>query len=204
MGMTLFRCGRCGKRYANPLTHTCVTRLDRRRKPGKTRLQPRGSRACRTCGKPYANPLTHVCTVKTGFRKRHAAARRRATAERKRQKAAERRAAAKARRQAAAARRRAAAKARQAEARRKAAEAKQRKPATPGGSRPRGDSGHDYRECFYDSQPDRGRAARDCARFPCRVYREGHEHGYTDGRSAGHGQGYAAGYQHGAAEASPS
>jgi hypothetical protein len=56
---------------------------------------------------------------------------------------------------------------------------------------------HDYRECFYDSQPDRGRAAKVCDRFPCRVYREGHEHGFADGFAKGCAVGYADGYAKG-------
>jgi hypothetical protein len=62
---------------------------------------------------------------------------------------------------------------------------------------PRPADNHDYRECFYDSQPDRRRAAQVCPRFPCRVYREGYQHGYADGRSAGYSAGYAAGYAEG-------
>lgn len=56
---------------------------------------------------------------------------------------------------------------------------------------------HDYRDCFYDSQPDRGRPARDCDRFPCRVYAEGHAHGDADGYARGYAQGYADGYARG-------
>ena len=56
---------------------------------------------------------------------------------------------------------------------------------------------HDYRECFYDSQPDRGRALQVCPRFPCRVYREGYEHGRHDGYLKGAADGYAKGYQAG-------
>jgi len=59
---------------------------------------------------------------------------------------------------------------------------------------------HDYRECFYDSQPDRGSLApHECPRFPCRVFREGHELGYQRGHGAGHAAGYAAGYADGLA-----
>jgi hypothetical protein len=58
---------------------------------------------------------------------------------------------------------------------------------------------HDYRECFYDTQPDRGRPAQVCDRFPCRVYREGYQHGYADGNAAGYGAGYGAGYAAGMA-----
>lgn len=154
MGLTLFRCGRCGKRYANPLAHTCITRLDRKRPPGKTHIKPRASLKCGRCGKPYANPFTHTCAVKTDFRKRQAA------------------------------------------------EAKRKRAAARGGGGSRQGSGqtHDYRECFYHSQGDRHRAAEDCPRFPCRLYREGHEHGYADGHQAGYAEGYAAGYNTAARE----
>ena len=54
---------------------------------------------------------------------------------------------------------------------------------------------HDYRECFYDSQPDRASiAAQDCPRFPCRVFREGAELGYQLGYQRGYDRGYADGY----------
>jgi hypothetical protein len=66
---------------------------------------------------------------------------------------------------------------------------------------PRLADNHDYRECFYDSQPDRGRAAQVCPRYPCRVYREGYEHGRADGFADGHGAGYSAGYGDGQAAA---
>jgi hypothetical protein len=59
---------------------------------------------------------------------------------------------------------------------------------------PRAADNHDYRECFYDSQPDRGRPAQVCPRFPCRVYREGYQHGRDDGQATGYAAGYAAGY----------
>jgi flagellar biosynthesis/type III secretory pathway protein FliH len=36
-----------------------------------------------------------------------------------------------------------------------------------------------------------------CPRFPCRVYREGHEHGQADGYAKGHAAGYAEGYAKG-------
>ena len=86
----LVRCGRCGKRYSNPLTHTCVVRMDRKTKP-KRSLKPKASVAlvtCGTCGKPYANPLTHVCQVRTDFKRRLAAGDKRRDAEAKRQAAA--------------------------------------------------------------------------------------------------------------------
>lgn len=54
--------------------------------------------------------------------------------------------------------------------------------------------GHDYRQCFHDSQEDRDHAATDCPRFPCRVYKEGfcdgHDSGYTEGTAAGYAEGY--------------
>ena len=56
---------------------------------------------------------------------------------------------------------------------------------------------HDYRQCYYDSLPDRGRAAQDCDRFPCRIYREGRAHGYDDGHTRGYATGYAEGYDAG-------
>jgi len=62
---------------------------------------------------------------------------------------------------------------------------------------------HDYRECFYASQPDRGRAAQVCDRFPCRVYREGHQHGFADGFPRGYAVGYAKGYDDGYAKGYP-
>ena len=48
---------------------------------------------------------------------------------------------------------------------------------------------HDYRQCYYDDP--------DCPRFPCRVYREGREHGYRDGHQRGHAEGHAEGYTEG-------
>jgi len=196
---TLFRCGTCGKRYTNPATHTCVTRIDRKRPHRRTRVTPQASITCGTCGQPYANPLTHVCTVTTDYRQQQAAAARQ-------QKQAK---AAKARKQKAAlARQRkrdAAARARQ--RKRDAAKARPTPAAKPAGTgrpgqRAAGD-GHDYRECFYASQPGRGRAAQDCDRFPCRIYREGHDLGYPRGRQRGHAEGYAEGYADGYAQGYP-
>jgi hypothetical protein len=74
---------------------------------------------------------------------------------------------------------------------RKAAAEQARAARSGGGER------HDYRTCFYDSQGDHYRAASDCPRFPCRVYTEGHEHGYSDGRIAGYADGHADGYAEG-------
>jgi hypothetical protein len=71
---SLFHCGRCGKRYSNPLGHVCVTRLDRKARTGKTTLDPKAAATCARCRKPLGNPLTHTCTVKTDFRARRKAA----------------------------------------------------------------------------------------------------------------------------------
>lgn len=82
----VFKCGRCGK--ARGLTHTCVTRLNRRTKPGKTRLKPRATATCGTCGK--SRGLNHTCHVTTDFKKRKAEAARRKAAEDRRRKQAKR------------------------------------------------------------------------------------------------------------------
>lgn len=67
MNLSLARCGKCGRRYSNPLTHTCVN--PRRR--GRTRVKPRVTFGdCPKCHRPVANPLTHVCKTRTDFRKR--------------------------------------------------------------------------------------------------------------------------------------
>lgn len=81
-GHATVTCGTCGKRYANPLTHTCAVKTDfRQRKAAQARRE------------------------KAARRREAAAAKRRAAAERKRQRAA----AARARRKEAAQRRKAAA-----------------------------------------------------------------------------------------------
>ncbi|KAB2390499.1 hypothetical protein, partial [Actinomadura montaniterrae] len=74
----VLNCGRCGK--PRGLTHTCITRMDSKRKPGKTRLKPsmKITATCRTCGKPRG--LTHTCRIQTDFKKRKAAAAGRAAA----------------------------------------------------------------------------------------------------------------------------
>jgi len=76
----LFRCGRCRKSYSNPLGHVCAVRMDRRTPVGTTRLAPKVSVAgrCGSCGQPRNNPLTHVCPPRSDFRKRKAAAKRKA------------------------------------------------------------------------------------------------------------------------------
>jgi len=208
MAVTMFRCGRCGKRYASPLTHTCTTQAGRPPRRRRTRITPQASATCGTCGKPYANPLTHVCAVRTDFRTRKAAAASAAKRARTAQERARKRAAAKARTAAARERQRTAVKtavererARRREAVKTAVTRERQRAAakagkTPAAPRPPADT-HDYRECFYDTQPDRRRAAQACARFPCRIYREGHEHGHHDGYARGHGAGYGDGYAKG-------
>ena len=64
---SLVKCGTCGRRYTNPASHVCVTRIGRKR--GKTKVTPTVALLCPKCGKPY-NPLTHVCETRTDFRKR--------------------------------------------------------------------------------------------------------------------------------------
>lgn len=82
---SLMKCGKCGKRYSNPLTHVCY---NPRGKGPWLQVKPRVTVDCPKCGKPVTNPLTHVCTVRTDFRKR--------LAEQKRQQAKARRKAARA------------------------------------------------------------------------------------------------------------
>jgi hypothetical protein len=76
LSVSLIRCGRCGKRYSNPLTHVCVVRMDRKTPPGGTKVKPRLAVKCSRCGHPLGNPLTHRCVTHTDFRKRKRAAER--------------------------------------------------------------------------------------------------------------------------------
>lgn len=184
--LTTLRCGTCGKRYNNPATHVCRTRLDRKRKPGKTSVKPKLTFTCKTCGKTTSNPLSHTCRVTTDFRRRKAT-------HTHRQKAASNR--------------------RRNAARRKAARktATPAKPAAPkstpvvpsfdGGSSQSGSSNHDYRQCFQKSAGTRWSAPEDCPRYPCRVYREGHDNGLEIGRQLGQSAGYSDGYTNGYADA---
>lgn len=92
MGLKIqvIKCGRCGK--PRGLAHTCITRMDRKRKRGKTKIKPRVTATCRRCGKPRG--LNHTCVIRTDFKKRKAAAerqRRKAEAAAKRKAAAQRR-----------------------------------------------------------------------------------------------------------------
>ena len=79
---SLMKCGQCGKRYSNPLTHVCYN--PRGRGP-RLQIKPRIAVDCPKCKKPVANPLTHVCTVRTDFRKRLAEDKKRRAAEKRRQ-----------------------------------------------------------------------------------------------------------------------
>jgi hypothetical protein len=145
MGVTfsLITCGRCGKRRG--LVHECTSS----RKGPAFRWKPGVTATCPKCRKRLGNPLTHVCVIRTDFRKRKAAAERRAKAARKAARTRERRQAAAARRREAAARRRAAARARKA-----AAKARPKRPRPPA---------HDYRTC---NDPE-------CEKYGCLAYRQG-------------------------------
>ncbi|TDC41111.1 hypothetical protein E1281_37690 [Actinomadura sp. KC345] len=159
----VLKCGTCGK--PRGLTHTCVTRMDRKRKPGKTRLKPRVkvTATCRTCGKPRG--LNHTCQISTDFKKRKAAAARRQAAERKRRQAARRKAAAAARRQ-----------------------NTPSKPRTPAakpvpGKAGAGKAGHDYRTC-KDTE---------CRRYACQAWKEAYAEAMAIGLEDGYQQSYEQG-----------
>lgn len=77
---SLMKCGQCGKRYSNPLTHVCY---NPRGKGARLQIKPRVTVDCPRCKKPVTNPLTHVCSVRTDFRKRLAEQRKREAAERR-------------------------------------------------------------------------------------------------------------------------
>ncbi len=74
LNVSLVKCGRCGKRYNNPLTHVCVVRMDRKTAPGSTKVKPRLAVKCGRCGHPLGNPLTHRCVTHTDFKRRKRAA----------------------------------------------------------------------------------------------------------------------------------
>lgn len=78
---SLLKCGQCGKRYSNPLTHVCYN--PRGRGP-RLQIRPRVTADCPRCKRPVANPLAHVCTVRTDFRRRLAEDKKRRAAERRR------------------------------------------------------------------------------------------------------------------------
>jgi hypothetical protein len=74
----LVKCGRCGKRYNNPLTHVCVARMDRKTKPTRLKPQVRATLIqCGKCGKSYTNPLTHTCVTRLTRKQKNILAKRR-------------------------------------------------------------------------------------------------------------------------------
>jgi hypothetical protein len=163
IGVGLIRCGRCGQRYSNPLSHACAGR-----RRGRTKVKPKLSllSSCPRCGK-QDNPLTHVCSNSGDFRKRQrAAARRQAAAERKAKRAEQR---AKVNERIADAKRaeRHRANQRVLREREKAAERVRKARASRPPSRKPGRPKHDYRNC----------RDHDCTRIACEAYREGIEDG---------------------------
>jgi hypothetical protein len=74
LNVALVKCGRCGKKYSNPLSHVCVTRMDRKTPARRSKVKPKLTVRCGTCGSALGNPLTHRCITKTDFKKRKAAA----------------------------------------------------------------------------------------------------------------------------------
>jgi hypothetical protein len=170
--ITVWSCGRCGK--PRGLHHLCTGG-----KKGRDRIGLRVALkfTCPSCGAQTASLLTHTCVKRTDFRKLRAAQQRRERAEDRKRK-----------RRAAAARKRA----RLRERKRQAAErrrqqrqetAKARKAAAR--NRTHDKQRHEHREC----------ADPYCAKYQCRIYREGQE----DGQAAGYAEGYAEGYAAGTA-----
>jgi hypothetical protein len=74
LSVALIKCGTCGKRYSNPITHVCITRLDRKTPPKRSKVKPKIGVTCGSCGQPLGNPLTHRCVTRTDFKRRKAAA----------------------------------------------------------------------------------------------------------------------------------
>jgi hypothetical protein len=74
LNVSLIKCGRCGKRYNNPLTHVCVTRMDRKTPVRPSKIGAKLTVKCGRCGRALGNPLTHRCVTRTDFRKRKRAA----------------------------------------------------------------------------------------------------------------------------------
>jgi hypothetical protein len=182
------RCNRCGK-VREGLRHVCRSNSARR---ATIRLAPVLG-TCSRCGKEYGgrngNPLTHTCRPKTDFRKRKAAAGRKARASAR----AAARAAARDRQRAkiAAVRERERQRSRARAARLKAsyelrlaaAKARAKSPVRPKGTRPRRPP-HEYQSC----------ADKDCQRPVCLAFKEGYRDGYRDGFEAGYAQGFSAGF----------
>jgi len=70
VNLSLVKCGRCGKRYSNPLTHVCVRRMDSRTRSRPSKVKPKLTVTCPWCGRPLGNPLTHACVTRTDFKQR--------------------------------------------------------------------------------------------------------------------------------------
>jgi hypothetical protein len=77
----LITCGTCGRRYFNPLTHSCVSRMTR--PPRRSSLKVSVTRTCGRCGKPAPNPFSHRCATRSDWRKRVARDKRQKEAARK-------------------------------------------------------------------------------------------------------------------------
>lgn len=73
LNISLIRCGDCGQKYNNPLTHVCKLRMDRKPSARKTQAGPKLTVKC-SCGAPLGNPLTHRCVTRTDFKRRKRAA----------------------------------------------------------------------------------------------------------------------------------
>jgi hypothetical protein len=168
----LIQCGRCGK--PRGIRHTCIRRMDSKRRTTPTKVRPRLSVNCGTCGKPRG--FRHTCTVQTDFKQRRRrqaaqAKRDRETAGRRRRRARED-AGRKLRRE----RENEARKARRAKERERRRQAAATRRATPRGERTRRPAPKPARAPFnptthkYDTCRD-----PDCERYPCRVYRQGQE-----------------------------
>lgn len=80
---SLIKCGGCGKRYSNPLAHTCVPRAGRKRRRTRLTVKVAPSMRCGSCGKQVASLFTHTCKKKSDFKARKKAAVRLAAAERR-------------------------------------------------------------------------------------------------------------------------
>lgn len=61
----VFTCGRCRRKFSNPLGHVCVSAS---RKGGRVKLAPGAVTVakCDSCGKQISHPLAHVCGSKRG------------------------------------------------------------------------------------------------------------------------------------------
>jgi hypothetical protein len=169
----LIRCGRCGKRYTNPFSHTCVVNNATRRRRTPTKVTNPVTWECRTCHKTRG-PI-HTCTIKTDFKKR-----------RRKQARAEATAKRRARRRKAAGERKARERAR-----------KKTPRSMPGPGRRTGDS-HEPGACGDQNCPKYGcRAFFEGFR---EGHGAGYGTGHADGKQEGHAEGRAEGYTEGRAD----